>query len=124
MLSQEEKQDIVEFVAMHMATQGRPAEKEGACMYRDDEGGSCAIGCMLDERTARALRSKTIENVLSDIHPSLNGWDKEDVDFLTQVQEAHDEAASLSSRKFIQNFSKMLSDVCFVFDLRYPEEYL
>ena len=42
-------QEIFDKVTRHLFTQGRPAKHLGLCRYRDNEGRSCAVGCLIPE---------------------------------------------------------------------------
>lgn len=44
-------QQIFDKVARHLFTQGRPAKSNGLCRYRDDEGRSCAVGCLIPDES-------------------------------------------------------------------------
>lgn len=40
-------QQIFDKVATHLFTQGEPAKNGGTCKYRDSQGRSCAVGCLI-----------------------------------------------------------------------------
>ncbi len=43
------KQEIFDKVATHLFTQGKPAIEDQTCKYRDSEGNSCAVGCLIPD---------------------------------------------------------------------------
>lgn len=44
-------QQIFDKVARHLFTQGRPAKDLGTCLYRTNEGLSCAVGCLIPDES-------------------------------------------------------------------------
>lgn len=55
------KQELVDFVAVHLFTQGRQSISRGTCKYRGPNGLKCAAGAVLPDE----LYKKNLEN---------NGW--------------------------------------------------
>jgi len=140
MLSQQQKQDILEFGVMQIVTQCGPAwdEWEGVCRYYNDEDGShCFIGAMLDKDLCRKFDADEDGVSAGEIvERGINRWSGEhDETFLTELQKAHDLAASdaydnprESDEKkmgvFFECFSRRIEWVCSKFCLRYPEELI
>lgn len=126
MLSKEEQQQILEFVTMHLATQGIPAQdtSEYRCVYITVDGDRCAIGCMMSEEQCRKFdavpESNNVGGIL--IHHSVNGWTDGDINFLTSLQLCHDSAAHLES--YIEGIDTRLRTFARRWDLRFPEELL
>lgn len=42
-------QEIFDRVSSHLLTQGKPALRDGECVYRTPEGLRCAIGCLIPD---------------------------------------------------------------------------
>jgi len=140
MLSQQQKQDILEFGVMQIVTQCGPAwdEWEGVCRYCNDENGSrCFIGSMLDTNMCRECDADEEGLSAGDlVRRGVNGWSGDrDAVFLTELQKAHDLAASDAydeprrcdeekRRIFFEAFSRRIAWVCCEHNLRYPEELI
>lgn len=134
MLSQSERQDIVEAAVMAIVTQGGPsvsvAVRGGA--YRGDGGCKCVIGHFIDD----AFYDPAFENVRvkelsvrTALEKSLgiHLWD-EDVSFFQRLQCAHDLpliAPNLHYKTaYFDRFSNRIKNLCAHFGLRFPEELL
>lgn len=129
MLSKEEKQQILEFVTMHLATQGVPGYDSEAmlCRYLTEGGLRCGIGSMLSEQQCHMYDAVDDVGVcISFIAANhVNGWGAEDASFLKDVQWAHDDAANKDPDSgFIEFLDVNLRRVARYWDLRFPEELL
>jgi hypothetical protein len=139
-MSNEERQEIVEFVVMHVATQATFSFDGVACQYLDDQGNRCAIGAMLTDDQCREA-DDGVYGLRTICMKGWNGWSEDDRIFLSCVQGAHDYAAGSVGRDneeeeeeeeeeedeqiiFLREFEHRMRKVCSDFQLRYPEEYL
>ena len=84
------KQDVFNEVWTKITAQGRLGYEDGACKYRTSDGASCAIGCLIDDAMAARLPNRTIHEIELGFLPD---WMRPMVDFLTKLQDAHDNAA-------------------------------
>lgn len=95
------RQRIFDRVVEHLAQQGKPAMTKGTCMYRTEDGLSCAVGCLIpNDKYEPAMENQRVGAVLN-AWPALNkilGISKvsyiktADIDFLRDLQSAHDRA--------------------------------
>lgn len=59
------RQEIFDKVAKHLRTQNKKAEGRDGCLYRAEDGSTCAIGCLIkDEHYAPELEQKTVESAV------------------------------------------------------------
>lgn len=57
-------QTVFDYVCHHMAAQGRQSANEGQCMYRSEEGLSCAVGCLIpDDFYSPLIESVSVYNL-------------------------------------------------------------
>lgn len=95
------KQEIFNTVALHLMKQGRPSAIVNSltdtrkCVYRDGQGGSCAVGCLLTDEEADAIaqaggNSDDVDSLLSS--GLLPERFKTEIDLLIDLQGAHDMA--------------------------------
>jgi hypothetical protein len=122
----EERQQVVEFVVMHVATQGTYSYDDIACQYLDERGDRCVIGAMLSEEQCNEADINCY-GVKEICEAGWNGWKPSDRHFLKCIQQAHDEAAQRDidyDDNFLSEFRLRMQNVCLYFQLRYPEEYL
>lgn len=88
------EQEAFDIVAKHLFEQKRPSVlSKGVCAYRGVEGRKCAIGALIsDEEYSPELEDKDVMTLgLKDaLPPSLRGLD---IEFLTELQDIHDNAA-------------------------------
>jgi len=138
MLSRSEKQGIVEFCAIHIVNQGKPAWNGISCEYINGDGERCFIGAMLTEEQARKAEDSIAAGCNGegpDIGPEgmckmgWNGWTSDDLAFLDDLQDAHDRAAEFtygqgSGECFFDELCVRLESFCTRFGLRFPEEYI
>lgn len=119
-------QDILEFVTMHLATQGVPAQEHSGyrCVYMTVDGDRCAIGCMMAEEQCEKFDGTpecyNVGGIL--IYHSVNGWTVDDGAFLMHLQRCHDTAAQLNP--YIEGIDIRLRSFAKYWDLRFPEELL
>lgn len=111
-------QDVFDFAVFSLIQQGKPALKDGNCVYRvaDDNGViqadacRCAAGHLIDNSEyVAALEGKTIDRLFDrafmqdSVLPSLRGWinegnnDESRLKFLRHLQSAHDQAVGGAS---------------------------
>jgi hypothetical protein len=91
-------QEIMERVSLHLITQGEPAKNyDGDCVYRDDHGRKCAVGCLIPDdrydpemdREGTAL-STAIDSI-KDMFPVFEELGFHDhIDLLEDLQRVHD----------------------------------
>jgi hypothetical protein len=90
-------QEIFDKVYTHLEQQGEASALEtGACLYRSEDGKMCAVGCLIiDEDYNSDFEGNSVFELIEDY-----GWKPEGVsrmtpkmvEFLTDLQCAHDEA--------------------------------
>jgi hypothetical protein len=76
-LGSKTQQEVFDYVARHLLTQGRRAEANGLCKYRTEDGLRCAAGCLIavDEYKAEweggTWRGLSIKGAVTAKHDSL-----------------------------------------------------
>lgn len=96
------KQEVFDRVVTHLAQQGEPAlcmllqgdeTEEYSCAYRTPDGKMCAAGCLIpDEKYKPEFENATFSGVLLS---STLTCDPDLVDFIENLQMAHDARVSL-----------------------------
>jgi hypothetical protein len=125
----EDKQEIVEFVALFMQQQDAGSSNYGYCQNRDSKGRACAIGCLLDESTAKKydFDDATLERIVHENWSVFN-----DLSFFSGLRSCHDMAVHdsrknvwrLRTKSFLHYFSERLEKFCVKQKLEFPGEYL
>ena len=86
-------QEVYDFVAAHLLRQGEQSKDDVSCLYRDEEGRSCAVGCLIPD----AVYSDSMEGDLDDlVHgygPRLPSFFKRHFRLLRDLQEVHDRSS-------------------------------
>jgi len=86
------RQQFLDFVYAKLKEQGRPAYAEGRCLYNGPDGTHCGIGwTILNEGGYRPREGCSVVKVLKEL--GLWKTRPDDLDFLEDVQKAHDEAS-------------------------------
>lgn len=58
-----ELQEIFTKVVTHLRAQGKPAMYDGLCVYRTEDGCSCAVGCLIsDEAYSSEIEESNVFN--------------------------------------------------------------
>ena len=92
-------QEIFNFSVNHMREQGVPSKDphDGMCLYLDDEGKSCAVGCFIeDPELAHEMdenpEGSTIDELIKEpyFRRKLPDWMASNTDLLISLQELHD----------------------------------
>lgn len=128
MLNKEQRQELIEFSIMAMASQGVPGmdRKKIHCRYMAEDGTRCGIGHMLDEDDCHHYDTLGVSaNVIA--VDKVNGWDACDGNFLDKWQQCHDQAAKDAVKGkdiFLDGFRRRAEYFCKVYGLRFPEEYI
>lgn len=97
------KQEVFDKVATHLLTQKKRSYDNGSCAYRAKDGSMCAAGCLIpDEEYTPDLEGWHVTACypskgymeLIPARPAFvklfEGWDKEVVAFLRDLQDIHD----------------------------------
>ena len=89
------------------------------CSYWTDEGLACGIGhCMTISQAQALSEASYIDEVPTHLLPDhLRGID---IDFLSRVQQAHDDAANKHRDDFLAMFDRNLAGVCSDYGLEMP----
>lgn len=110
------EQEIFNKVAEHLLTQNESAVVYRAsqlkhCVYRTKEGLKCAIGCLIpDEVYTDSIEGQAIGDFRSEpefweaIWPG--GWTQEREEFLTELQNIHDDTPTRSWPRGLRDFAK------------------
>ena len=128
MLNKEQRQELIEFSIMAMASQGVPGmdRKKIHCRYMAEDGTRCGIGCMLTEEQCVHYDTLGVSaHVIA--RGGVNGWDALDGDFLDKWQSCHDNAARDAVKGeeiFLDGFRRRAEYFCKAYGLRFPEEYI
>lgn len=86
------RQEIFNRVWTFLNTQGKPSY-DGSCLYRGPNGTACAVGCLLDDKTAEKFDTfvdPSISNIARYHYDELPRELLFHIDFLNELQEAHD----------------------------------
>lgn len=120
-------QEIVNFVALELRKQGQPSQARDSriCLYRGPKGRKCAAGWLIPDE----LMTDDINNANSSAcHDFMaHVWKQlelqEHVPLITDLQEAHDEAAisNYGCEGWVDQFNTLLQKVCLNHGLNYPE---
>lgn len=90
------KREVFNTVKAHLLSQDAKALSDVGCAYRGEGNKKCAIGCLIkDEYYDARIERKTVESadVKAAVQNSLGcTLDRQEIDFLTDLQVIHDEA--------------------------------
>lgn len=84
-------QAIFNQVYAHLLKQGAASKNHGDCVYRGDDGTSCAVGCLIPddvytpELERKSIKNELVNKVLLDL-----GYTEENLPLLYHLQSAHD----------------------------------
>lgn len=124
-------QEIFNIVALHLFNQqaGSFDENYEHCLYRNDDGLKCAIGCLIpDEKYSEDMEGDSSENIpfftVEDLltFPFMEPY-KGHSDLLNALQDAHD-SCSCDPDEFWDECKPQLIKVAKKFNLMVPEEIL
>lgn len=91
-------QQVFDKVADHLWTQGVPSidALSGYCMYRGEEGRSCAVGCLIpDDVYSQSMEDLRVAALVGAFGTRLPPFIKEHVELLSRLQSVHDSAVSM-----------------------------
>lgn len=127
-------QETFDKILKHLRTQGHPCmikwteTAPATCVYRNDAGESCAVGCLIPDEmykpelepfsAARLLSehnklSKYL-NTLHEDHPNMNF-----ALFLTYCQRAHDGDALKKPAEWMESMNRTMSQIAYKYYLHY-----
>lgn len=87
------RQEIFDKVVTHLYKQGKPCRNENGCLYRDNEGNSCAIGCLISDENynpiieSHGMFATSVQRILC---KEIGNITNDDIDFLNILQCMHD----------------------------------
>ena len=84
---------VFEFVKQHLLTQGQKSATITSCFYRQNNGLSCAVGCLIEDEfynSGLEFHNGNDPIVLEAIKKSLPNWNI-NTDMLVALQEVHDD---------------------------------
>ena len=90
-------QEIFDTVAEHLAKQGHPALSgyKGSCMYRNKNGESCAVGCLIPDEMYDPKMDEEDISIETLIHHEpeflFPDYFKDNIGLLSHLQIAHDQ---------------------------------
>ena len=126
-LSLKNHQQVFDFVVDHLYTQGRRSLESGwpqdhpgddVCLYRDGNGASCAVGCLiLDEEYSEGLESLDTYGLV-EIIPRLGPF----TELLDALQTVHDRPTNWDDGGF-KGYEE-LQDIAQIAGLTIPEREL
>lgn len=102
-------QDIFDRV-VHQAKLGKKSHNRSHCLYRDDNGNKCFIGCLINDEVYSEDFECTVgvcsETIIKALR--LSGWniDKGDTEELSQLQHIHDAFNPSEWCEKLKDFSK------------------
>lgn len=107
-----------------IVTQGRGSSNDWQCLYRGEGGAKCAVGQLLSDEqlTVHKVRNSQGANslppaLLSELLPD----DPKAGTFLSELQDAHDQATWCAVPSFIEAFKLRAADVAKKYKLTVPE---
>lgn len=87
-------QEIFDKVVAHLRQQNTVCRApDGMCLYRNDQGLSCAVGCLIsDEEYSLSMEENTVVQMLHSEHCPISLRDRlaSYIPLLTQLQKIHD----------------------------------
>ena len=100
-------QEIFNKVATHLFTQGKRSfdKKLKVCAYRNDEGLSCAIGCLIpDELYDPAFEGRRIWGLMDENYEVKKYFSNVSLELLSKLQGVHDYKDSWTSSGTLRSF--------------------
>jgi hypothetical protein len=106
------EQEVFDQVVNHLMTQMKPSANltlegnPGSCAYRNDDGLSCAAGCLMDDVEALEVKKASYNNaawtaiVGNKLAPETH-WE-----LITQLQKIHDQMSPDRWHHALRNFAK------------------
>lgn len=129
MLSQGQRQDILEASVMAIVSQGGPSMgMEGGCSYRGCDFRKCAVGHFIDDKLWKPeLEGQTVDSwpIHNALEKSLQmSLGREDFEFFRDLQNCHDISAfdANDDDEFWSRWVSALRRMCDNYGLRFPEE--
>lgn len=91
------RQDIFDKVYKHLLNQGtKSIDDDGKCLYRDEDGMRCAIGCLIDDKNYninienKNIYSTLVKNAIKKSNKGIR-LNIKTVSMLGMLQDIHDE---------------------------------
>lgn len=110
-------QEIFDIVAKHLLTQNVKAmDGNGICMYRNDKGLKCAVGCLIpSEHYDPSIEKQTLYFLSHDayINPKLKAFLKDNYGLLLSLQALHDYA---EPKQWAQSLQYMAQEYSLTFN--------
>jgi hypothetical protein len=127
------KQQIMDKVALHLITQGKPARAsygtgDYGCVYRGDDGAMCAVGCLIEDAAyTTGLEMNTVHSsqevkyalVVSGVLDDTT--DANTIDFLDELQQAHDQNSEDYPDEWLRSCMVHLLGMCVNHKLTVPD---
>lgn len=124
-------QETFDKILKHLRTQGHPcmlSTGKGRCVYRNDAGESCAVGCLipdemykpkLEEFSATLLlaRGDSLSAYLNTLHEDRPGMNFDL--FLAACQRAHDGDALKRQVEWRESMNRAMSQIAYQYYLHY-----
>lgn len=107
-----------------IVAQGRGSSNDWQCLYRGDGGTKCAVGQLLsDEQITRygIRNSQGVSELAPELLDELLPCDSKAGVFLSELQDAHDQATWCAVPNFIEAFKLRAADVAKKYELTVPE---
>lgn len=105
-------QNIYDKVATHLFTQGRRSRFGSSCMYRDDLGNSCAVGCLIpNDEYLYEMEFRDADRLISmfkDRVPSIAAMEPFK-DLLSHLQYVHDSSYNWSDTSTMRRALKEIA---------------
>lgn len=118
-------QEIITKVWEHMAKQRvQSRDKSKRCMYRGPNGTACAVGCLLDDATAKKLDQLDTVAIayIVEEHPDMvPEWVVENANLLAKLQHAHDNNLLLRSNDWYTEFKLRVQAIALRYGCEVPE---
>jgi len=113
-------QEIFDYVACHLANQGRKSEDQRGCCYRTDQGDACAVGCLIPDRAYdAAIEGRSLYKLLDRRKKSLpynwtewleeNPWFEKNYPLLFSLQNLHDSTDWFVSQELFESLFRLVA---------------
>jgi len=93
--------EIIDYIQAHLVNQGKRSAEGTSCKYRDGSL-SCAVGCLVDDKTAHAWDSMESSNIINVVNNhKVPAWMTDHRLLLKHLQEIHDNSENWNEAGFI-----------------------
>ena len=112
-------QEVFSKVVRHLFTQGGQARRDQLCVYRGEDGTSCAVGCLIaDDIYQPSMEGIGVEALIAE-YPTVKDLLSEcDSYLLCGLQSAHDRSILWADKRV----STVLTDISSEYHLTWPDE--